>query len=205
MTKSTATSFWPIGQLRYQQSVKGYFDVYSLKRIRRLQQRLKGVYCNDALFQRQNLKRKKDIYNDKRLVFQILIHIKTCCNLYFVFVEYLPRLQVLKRSASGMQGRVHCTPSQTYSGLRFPKNKIWYRAVNLLPLRPSSLTHENPQRWHASRRTQRSIHLSMCICKNIPFVYFLWQILWVLFNDAQFFQLLLSFKLEGLYFNFSIL
>ena len=29
----------------------------------------KGVYCNDALFQRQNLKRKKDIYNDKRLVF----------------------------------------------------------------------------------------------------------------------------------------
>ena len=55
--------------VKVQQSVKGYFDVYSLKRIRRLQQRLKGVYCNDALFQRQNLKRKKDIYNDKRLVF----------------------------------------------------------------------------------------------------------------------------------------
>ena len=45
----------------------------------------------------------------------------------------------------------------------------------LLPLRPESLVHKNPQRCkiiHVMRpvgRKARSIDLNMCICRNIPF------------------------------------
>ena len=49
-------------------------------------------------------------------------------------------------------------------------------AVTLLPLRPASLTHRNPQRRkiiHGMRpegRKDRSIDLNVCICRNIPIV-----------------------------------
>ena len=33
----------------------------------------------------------------------------------------------------------------------------------------------------------------------------MWQLLWLLLNDAYYFQPLLCFKIEGLYFNFSVL
>ena len=61
----------------------------------------------------------------------------------------------------------------------------------LLPLRPASLTHKNPQIRkiiHGMRpvgRKDRSIDLNMCIAEvSGPFVLFLWQLLWLLFNDA---------------------
>ena len=73
-----------------------------------------------------------------------------------------------------------------------------------LPLHPVSLTHKNPQRCkiiHAMRpvgRKDQSINLSMCLCWNILFVWFLKRLFWLLFNDAYFIQLLLCFKVEGL-------
>ena len=51
-----------------------------------------------------------------------------------------------------------------------------YIAKILLPLRPASLTHKNPQRRkiiHGMRpvgHKDRSTDLNMCICRNIPFV-----------------------------------
>ena len=48
---------------------------------------------------------------------------------------------------------------------------------------------------------QRLIIWSMCFCRNILFMQFLWQLLWLLFNVPY----MLYLKIEGLYFNFSIL
>ena len=48
--------------------------------------------------------------------------------------------------------------------------------VILLPLRPASLTHKNPQRhkiihgMHPVGCEDQPIDLNMCICRNIPFV-----------------------------------
>ena len=56
-------------------------------------------------------------------------------------------------------------------------------SVILLPLCPASLMHENPQRHKIihGMRPQRSINRSAHV--------YLWQILWLLFNDAYSFSL----------------
>ena len=74
-----------------------------------------------------------------------------------------------------------------------------------------SLTHKNPQRQKIIHGMcpagckHRSIDLNICFCRNVLFRKFLWQLLWLLFNEIYFFKSLLCFKIEGLYFNFSIL
>ena len=71
-------------------------------------------------------------------------------------------------------------------------------AVILFPLHPASLMHRNPQRYkliYGMHCKDQSIDLNMYICRNIPF---LWQLLWLLSNDA-FFKPLVCFKIEGLF------
>ena len=36
-------------------------------------------------------------------------------------------------------------------------------------------------------RKDQLVDLKMCICRNIPFMLFLWHLLWLLFNDAYIF------------------
>ena len=63
----------------------------------------------------------------------------------------------------------------------------------LLPLRLESPMHKNPQRRKIIHGMcpvgckHRSIELNMCFCRNILLIYFLWQLLWLLFNTAYFF------------------
>ena len=68
--------------------------------------------------------------------------------------------------------------------------------VTAVPLGPASLMHKilktQTNSWYVSHRTQGSINRNMCTCRNILFVKFLWQLLWLLFNDVYFFQSLLS-------------
>ena len=65
--------------------------------------------------------------------------------------------------------------------------------VILLPLHPVTLTHKNPQRQKIIHGTcptgckHRSIDLNMCFCRNILFRKFLWQLLWLSFNETYFF------------------
>ena len=65
----------------------------------------------------------------------------------------------------------------------------------LVPLRPASLTHKNPQRqnnlWYMCPAgcKDRSINLNMCICKNNPvrLISVAVIIMAVVYKDAYFF------------------
>ena len=55
-------------------------------------------------------------------------------------------------------------------------------------------------------RKDELVDLKMCICRNVPFMFFLVAVtMAVVFNDAYFFYPLLCFKKEGLYFHFRTL